>query len=140
MVIPKVGQDPVCYAEVILPQRTTEARPVQEGETKTTRTTRKRAVAEGESTPPPAPKRSPVSRPKAASAEVLVSDDQASDPIGSSHPATKSQRATAKTTKEVKTTRRTTSASSPTKKATTGRAKVAAKSSSKVVAKTKATK
>src|SRR5579864_8620692 len=38
MVIPKVGQDPVCYVEVIAPQKSTEARPVQEGETKTART------------------------------------------------------------------------------------------------------
>lgn len=33
MVVAKPGQDPVCYQEVIVPQRSTEERPHQEGET-----------------------------------------------------------------------------------------------------------
>ncbi|HTI13236.1 MAG TPA: type I DNA topoisomerase [Dictyobacter sp.] len=43
MVIQKPGQEPVCYEEVIVPQRGTEERPLQAGESKTTakRTTRK---------------------------------------------------------------------------------------------------
>ena len=46
MVIPKPGQEPVCYNEVIVPQRAAEAKPTQDGEKKPTRTTttRKKAV------------------------------------------------------------------------------------------------
>ncbi len=44
MVIPKPGQEPVCYNEVIVPQRASEAKPAQDGEKKPTRTTRKKAT------------------------------------------------------------------------------------------------
>jgi len=46
MVIPKPGQEPVCYNEVIVPQRAAEAKPTQNGEKKPVRTTttRKKAV------------------------------------------------------------------------------------------------
>ncbi len=46
MVIPKAGQAPVCYNEVIVPQRAAEAKPAQDGEKKSVRstTTRKKAV------------------------------------------------------------------------------------------------
>ena len=46
MVIPKPGQEPVCYNEVIVPQRAAEAKPTQDGEKKPARstTTRKKAV------------------------------------------------------------------------------------------------
>jgi DNA topoisomerase I len=53
MVIPKPGQDPVCYQEVIAVQRDGEARPQQKGQAKTLRTTRKKAAiadTEGETT------------------------------------------------------------------------------------------
>ncbi len=44
MVIPKPGQAPVCYNEVIVPQRAAEDKPMQAGEKKPTRTTRKKAA------------------------------------------------------------------------------------------------
>jgi DNA topoisomerase-1 len=43
MVVPKPGQDPVCYEEVVAAQRSAEEKPRQE-EKKTTRTTRKRTT------------------------------------------------------------------------------------------------
>ena len=46
MVIPKPGQEPVCYNEVIVPQRAAEAKPAQDGEKKPARTSRKKVVAE----------------------------------------------------------------------------------------------
>ncbi len=47
MVIPKPGQEPVCYNEVIVPQRAAaEAKAAQNGEKKPARTARKKAVAE----------------------------------------------------------------------------------------------
>ncbi|GAC1463516.1 MAG: type I DNA topoisomerase [Ktedonobacteraceae bacterium] len=46
MVIPKPGQEPVCYNEVIVPQRAAEAKPTQNGEKKPARTSRKKAVQE----------------------------------------------------------------------------------------------
>ncbi|MEO8972342.1 MAG: type I DNA topoisomerase [Ktedonobacteraceae bacterium] len=42
MVVPKVGQDPVCYNEVVAAQRASEDKPQADG--KTTRTSRKKAV------------------------------------------------------------------------------------------------
>ena len=122
MVIPKVGQDPVCYQEVIVPQKNAEDRPVQDGEKKVTRATRKKRATEGENTSSSAAKRSPVSRRKAASG-VVAADDNAIESVGSSHAVTKSQKAAARTTKEVRTTKRTTSVASTTKKTTTSRTK-----------------
>jgi len=46
MVIPKPGQEPVCYNEVIVPQRATEAKTAQDGEKKSTRAPRKKVVPE----------------------------------------------------------------------------------------------
>jgi DNA topoisomerase-1 len=65
MVIPKAGQDPVCYAEVIVPQKSTEARPVQNGEKKATRSTRKKTATEGEKVSSAVAKRPPANRRKA---------------------------------------------------------------------------
>ncbi len=52
MVVPKEGQEPVCYEEMIVPQRDAVDKP-QQGEQKATRTTRSRAStsAAGESKP-----------------------------------------------------------------------------------------
>jgi len=44
MVVPRAGQDPVCYAEVILPQRSAEEKPRQDGTT-TARSTRRRTAS-----------------------------------------------------------------------------------------------
>jgi DNA topoisomerase-1 len=133
MVISKVGQDPVCYEEVIVPQKNGEDRPEQDGERKTTR---KKRATEGENVSSPAAKRSAVSRRKATS--VVAADDGAIEPVSSSHAATKSQKAVTKTANEVKTTKRTTSPSSTTKK--TSRTKAATKSPSTVTSKTKTAK
>lgn len=52
MVIPKVGQDPVCYNEVILPRRIAEEQPSPDGSakkaTKATGTTRRKAASTSE--------------------------------------------------------------------------------------------
>src|SRR5205823_7747225 len=45
MVVPKHGQDPVCYQEVIAVQRDEEAKPQQDGQAKTQQATRKKAVS-----------------------------------------------------------------------------------------------
>jgi DNA topoisomerase-1 len=119
MVIPKVGKDPVCYEEVIVPQKNAEERPVQDGEVKTTRVTRKKIGAEGENASSSATKRSTASRRKATSAVAV--EDKSVEPIGSARAATKSRRAVTKTAQEVKTTKRT--PSSTAKKTTTSRTK-----------------
>ncbi|GAC1388877.1 MAG: type I DNA topoisomerase [Ktedonobacteraceae bacterium] len=46
MVIPKPGQEPVCYQEVVVPQRAAEVKPRQDDEKKPTRPTRKKAGQE----------------------------------------------------------------------------------------------
>jgi len=139
MVVPKVGQDPVCYNEVIVPQKNTEDHPAQEGETKITRTTRKKKVTDGENVSSPAAKRSATSRRKAASTEVPATDDKALEPITAARSATKKPKVATVTANEVKKSKRTTSAST-SKKATTSRAKVTQKSSSVMTTKTKAAK
>ena len=130
MVIAKVGQDPVCYAEVIVPQKHAEDRPEQDGESKTTR---KQGATEGENVTSSVAKRSTVNRRKATPG--VTTDDGAVEHVSSSHAAAKSPRAVAKTAQEVKTPKRTTTASSTTKK--TSRTKAATKSSSTVTPKTK---
>ncbi|GER89427.1 DNA topoisomerase 1 [Dictyobacter vulcani] len=45
MVVPKGSQEPVCYKEVILVQRSAEDKPLQDGEKAPARTTRKRSTA-----------------------------------------------------------------------------------------------
>lgn len=54
MVVPRVGQDPVCYNEVVAVQRAAEEKPQQDGTT-TRRVTRKKAAA-GEKAAPATPK------------------------------------------------------------------------------------
>src|SRR5262249_54592608 len=45
MVIPKVGEDPVCYEEVITAQRSVEAKPQQDGSIRTARNTHKKRLS-----------------------------------------------------------------------------------------------
>ncbi|MBV9228853.1 MAG: type I DNA topoisomerase, partial [Chloroflexi bacterium] len=76
MVVPKAGQDPVCYAEVIAVQRGAEEKPQQNGEKKTTR---RKAVAASDAdsvstgTKSPRQKASTVKK-RAASKGVVASD------------------------------------------------------------------
>jgi DNA topoisomerase I len=136
MVIPKVGQDPVCYTEVIVPQKNAEARPVQDDGTKSVR---KKVVTEGEKTSSSAAKRSTVRRRTVTSVETVAADGEAIGPVSSSHSASSGQKVTTKAAKE-KTTKRATSPSSTAKRTASGRTRAATKSSSAVTAKTKATK
>jgi DNA topoisomerase-1 len=136
MVIPKVGQDPVCYTEVIVPQKNAEARPVQDDGTKSVR---KKVVTEGEKTSSSAAKRSTVRRRTVTSVETVAADGEALGPVSSSHSASSGQKVTTKAAKE-KTTKRATSPSSTAKRTASGRTRAATKSSSAVTAKTKATK
>ncbi|MDQ2888197.1 MAG: type I DNA topoisomerase [Chloroflexota bacterium] len=50
MVVPKPGQDPICYQEVIVPQRNAEERPQGDGAKKTTR--KKTTTSDGEKASP----------------------------------------------------------------------------------------
>src|SRR5579859_6808283 len=77
MVVPKVGQDPVCYNEVIVVQRATEEQPHQSGEKKATAASRRKTVAassgeaEGGTTKTT---RRTTTRKVAASKDVLASE------------------------------------------------------------------
>lgn len=55
MVVPRAGQDPVCYADLVAAQRVSEAKPEQNGTT-TRRVTRKKAVTAGAEEESAAPK------------------------------------------------------------------------------------
>jgi DNA topoisomerase I len=142
MVIQKVGQEPVCYTEVVVPQKSSEARPTQNGEVKvakTARGTRKKVTAEGESTASPSPKRAAsTTRRKVVSSDKIATENNAAGSASTPATTTKSRKTTAKTATGVKTARRTTA--SATKKTAASRTKAAAKSSSTVTTKTKAAK
>jgi DNA topoisomerase-1 len=80
MVIPKPGQDPVCYQEVIAVQRDEEAKPQQDGQAKTQRTTRKKTVSaevtmgETADAEPGTPRRSPTATKKKATVTETETD------------------------------------------------------------------
>ncbi|GAC1361253.1 MAG: type I DNA topoisomerase [Ktedonobacteraceae bacterium] len=126
MVVPKVGQDPVCYNEVIAVQRNTEAKPSQ-GEGKTpARTTRGQADAGAETAP--SGEVAPVSGRRVASRRKTASTAVADDAPGTVSKTTRRATATrAKTT--VKSTKTATAAraarTAKTAHATTGRTKKA---------------
>jgi DNA topoisomerase-1 len=152
MVIQKVGQEPVCYKEVILPQKSAETRPTQEGEAKAVkpaRGTRKKATVEGEDAATAlAPKRATASRRKAPSGEMVVAgvngatgdNDNATEPVSATSSATKSRKTTVKAATGGKTAGRTSSPATATKRAATSRTKATTKSPSTVTAKTKTAK
>src|SRR5579884_422552 len=123
MVIPKPGQDPVCYQEVIAVQRNGEARPQQNGQAKTPRTTRKKAAiadTEGETTAaePGTPRRTQT-RKKVAVTEPATTPTA----MKKSGEATTPHKKTAtRTTVAKKTTARGTSKRSSTDRKTTTRA------------------
>jgi DNA topoisomerase I len=123
MVIPKPGQDPVCYQEVIAVQRDGEARPQQNGQAKTPRTTRKKAAiadTEGEKTAaePGTPRRTQT-RKKVAVTEPATTPTA----MKKSGEATTPHKKTAtRTTVAKKTTARGTSKRSSTDRKTTTRA------------------
>ena len=122
MVIPRAGQDPVCYREVIAVQRSTEEKP-QQGEKTTQRSARKKAGAEAEtaSTTPKTSRRTSTAARKKTEAETPVDVITTVAPTRSrkkrASSATKKKTATrAKAT--AKKTTATASRSATTKKAT----------------------
>ncbi len=99
MVIPKVGQDPVCYNEVIVPQRKAdEEKPKQDssGVAKKARTTRAKSVAADSASS----KETPVRRTtrKKASAEEAPGEAVAARTPATSRRSTTSKRTATKTT------------------------------------------
>lgn len=74
MVIPRAGQDPVCYAEVVAVQKSAEEKPRQDGAT-SRRTTRKNAESEtAASGSVPAISRRSTSRTRKTTAETSSND------------------------------------------------------------------
>jgi DNA topoisomerase-1 len=102
MVVQKPGQDPVCYQEVIVPLRSKEEKPHQNG---TAKTDEKKPAAK-----------------KAASPRATVSAASTVKKATSARKVTTTRKATASTVKKATTVRKTTAA----KKATVGTAKKAA--------------
>ena len=119
MVIPKPGQDPVCYQEVIAGQRDGEAKPQQNGKEKTQRTARKKTTADttGETAAEPrTPRRSStVIRKKAAATESATT---AATKNGT-EAATLSKKTATRTTAKKTTVRGTSKRISATRKTTT---------------------
>jgi len=124
MVIPKPGQEAVCYNEVIVPQRAAEAKPQQDGEKKpvrAVRTTRKKAIEENGTeevydvlVPKTTTRRTTLTTGKA--------DGAVTKPIKrSTTRATTAKRTTTRSTTAVKTTRAksaTTTKKAPTRRST----------------------
>ncbi|HCI81470.1 MAG TPA: type I DNA topoisomerase, partial [Ktedonobacter sp.] len=105
MVIPKPGQQPVCYQEVIVPQR--EEKPQQDGETKRPRTTR-------------------TTR-KSASDGAQADEDSLTAPKTTRRVATRKTTGAAKKTTKAKSSTATKSRSTKTAKSSTGTTKRATK-------------
>jgi len=108
MVVPRVGQDPVCYKEVIAAQRSNEAQPKQ-GEKTTQRATRKSssAAADGASEATTA---NPPRRATASSKTGAASPTEAGEQL------TTAPKRTTKTTSSVKTAGKTSTRATKTKK------------------------
>jgi DNA topoisomerase-1 len=108
MVVPRVGQDPVCYKEVIAAQRSNEAQPKQ-GEKTTQRATRKKpsAAADGASEATTA---NPPRRATASSKTGAASPTEAGEQL------TTAPKRTTKTTSSVKTAGKTSTRATKTKK------------------------
>ena len=105
MVVQKVGQDPVCYEEVIAPQRATEDKPVQEGEKKTARSTRAKSSSTEDG------KAAAEKKPRAATTRKRVASEEGIVKKPSRTPST-TRRATAKRgSATTKTTRKRSTAS-----------------------------
>lgn len=126
MVVVKEGQEPVCYKEVIVPQRSSADKPEQEGQ-KTTRTTRRKASATDNEAGTEAPKTTRRSTAKTASKKETAAAEDGVIALTNR-----------KTTTRARTTRRRTVAgdsaaatASTRKRSTTTRAKAPAKRQTK---------
>jgi DNA topoisomerase-1 len=125
MVVVKEGQEPVCYNEVIVPQRSSADKPKQEAQ-KTTRTTRRKASATNDEAGSEAPKTTRRSTAKTASKKDTAVSEDGVVPLASR-----------KTTTRTRTTRRAVAGdpaaakTSTRKRSTTTRAKAPAKRQTK---------
>jgi DNA topoisomerase-1 len=113
MIVPRVGQDPVCYAEFIATARTEETKPQADGTSPQRTTRRKTASVEGEnhSTEPKTTRRTATSK-------------KVEDGVSTGGPTTAAKKPTSRTT-----ARKTTTARATAKKPTSTRAAAAKKSS-----------
>jgi DNA topoisomerase-1 len=131
MVIPRGGQEPVCYQEVIAVQRSTEAQPLQEEGKKVTRTRKKAATADNTSAAPAVRKTTRrAAASKKAATEVAIEEAEPAKSTKkttrSSTRATTTRKATTRATATRKTSKRATPASTSAtgKKSTSARAAV----------------
>ena len=130
MVIPKPGQEAVCYNEVILPQRAAaEAKAAQNGEKKPVRTSRKKAVAEND-----AEVEYDVLAPKTTTRRTTTATRKKAATSGTTAKRTTTKRATATPRKKA------TTSGTTTKRATATRASASAKSTTTRKASTRSTK
>ncbi len=113
MVVPRVGQEPVCYAEFIATARTEETKPQVDGTSPQRTTRRKTVAAEGEnhSTEPRTTRRTATRK-------------KVEDGVSTGKPTTAAKKTTSRTT-----ARKTTTARPTAKKTTSTRAAAAKKSS-----------
>ncbi len=123
MVVTKPGQDPVCYEEVIVPQRNAEARPQTDSEKKATR--KKAAGVEGED----AAGTTRTTR-RTSTRKRVVADGESEDGIAKATTAKKAttrktttRRTTARAKTPARTTRRASATAGTTKRKTSTTAK-----------------
>ena len=130
MVVPKVGQEPVCYAEVISVQRNEEAKP-QQTSTSSTRTTRRKSTATtdaaGEVTPKPTRRTTTRKKASAVSKDEALAVETTSTSIPKPSVSRSSSKASGtaarKTTTARATAKKTTSRVTAAKKASTTKSK-----------------
>ncbi len=127
MVIPRGGQDPVCYTEVVAQQHSSEEKPQQDGN-KTLRATRKKTPSstknvEATSTEPKTTRRTSTTTRKKVAASTT-----ADEPVTARSTKTRSSKTPTRRSTTKKTSTRTSSrkkVSAATSKSATGRAKTA---------------
>ncbi len=117
MVVPRVGQDPVCYAEYIATARTEETKPQADGASPQRATRRKTAAVEGENH---------ATEPKTTRA--TATRKKVGDGVSTQEPTPAAKKATSRTTRT--SVRKTTTARATAKKATSTRAATVKKASS----------
>src|SRR2546426_2205268 len=119
MVIPRVGQDPVCYAEVVAQQHSSEEKPQQDGN-KSLRATRKKTPSSTENVE--ATSTEPKTTRAATTAHRKVAEADTTEPTKTRKTSSRAS-TTKKTTTRVTATKKVTARASTTKKAMAAKSK-----------------
>ena len=127
MVIPRGGQDPVCYTEVVAQQHSSEEKPQQDGD-KSLRATRKKTPSSTENVKATSTEPKTTRRTSTTTRKKVAASTSADEPVTARSTKTRSSKTPTRRSTTKKTSTRTSSrkkVSTATSKSATGRAKTA---------------